>query len=133
MSRAIRGSVARLLIAALLFMQFAVAAYACPNVGSLSEPRWAPTAVAPEQLGGNMERCTRLDPADPHRCLQHCQQGSQTTDSGAPIALPAAVLALLAVIPVDLSLAAVGPLDQPEFLARATAPPSCLRFCVLRT
>lgn len=132
MGRAIKRSVARLLITALLFMQFAVAAYACPNLGPLAESGAAPAAMVPEPVGDDMAHCMTPDPADPNRCLQHCQQGSQTADSGAPVAFPAALLPLLAVLPVDCSLAAAGPPGQSELLARSTAPPPSIRFCVLR-
>lgn len=129
MTRLFRRFVAKLGIAALLFMQMAVAAYACPHLqagSDAAEPQRFATAHEAQARG-----CVEIDATAPHLCLQHCQQGSQASDSGGPIVLPA--VALLPVVWVDSSVPGVEPGDQRELLARATTPPPSIRFCVLRT
>lgn len=131
MIRTHRRFIARLAVALLLFMQLAVAAYACPGVAKAVE---LPRAMegAGMEMGGDC--CPTLDPADPNRCLEHGQQDSKAT---APTQLPeplGVALPLLAVaLPIALVLAPTLPDVLPEFLARTTAPPPAISFGVFRS
>jgi len=130
MTRALRQFTAKLVVAMLLFMQLAVAAYACPNLLGPTDP--AALKMANDD-GMSMPGCAEGDKTEPHLCQQHCQQGSQSADNTVPGAIPVAVLPLLAVlVPAP---APVGPAaNEPrEVLARTTAPPLAIRFCVFRT
>lgn len=123
--------IAKLVVALLLFMQLAVAAYACPGVagGLESSPTMAGAAM-------NMEGdcCPTLDPSTPNLCLQHGQQDSQATGQTSPPAPLVVDLPLLAVVPA-VELIRLPPLLDvpPEFLARTTAPPPAIRFGVFRS
>ena len=128
-----RRPIAKLVIALLLFMQMAVAAYACPAITrTYYEPFQVRGDVAMEMEGDC--RQTTLDPADPNLCLRHCQQDSQATaDTSQPVP-PELDLPLLAVISTaELALEGVLPELLPEFLARSTAPPLSIRFGVFRS
>ena len=70
-----RRRLIRCLSVVLLFMQLAVAAYACPAAFA---PTPAPMAEMPG-CAGNM--AGTMDPSQPLLCQAHCQQGSQTAQS----------------------------------------------------
>ncbi len=113
----------------LLFMQFAVAAYACPGLGASSLPSAAVVTAPSDMVNG----CEVLDPANPNLCLQHWQAGSQLPDAAA-IAVPLSSLVAMAEIAlpdVDATLssftAAAG-----DLRARDTAPAINVRNCCLR-
>lgn len=122
-------TIAKLSIGLLLFMQLAVAAYACPGLASAEK---APCAQEGGQIGdAQVDHSTVLDPALPNLCLQHCQQGGQS-DGGAPATLPVVALPLLAFTPQATTRPKLPAILQPEVLARTTAPPPSLLFCVFR-
>lgn len=117
----------------MLFMQWAVASYACPGLqagdGS-GAARAAQTDMPP------MPDCDQQQPdaARPALCHAHCHDGQASPDRAeAPAVFPAAVL-------VSTLLAAFEPLvedsspdaEPPSFLHRATAPPVSIRHCCLR-
>lgn len=134
MIRIPRRAVARLSIALLLFMQLAVAAYACPGAMGTHE---SSQAMADATMEMDMEMaggsCMSLDQSDPNRCLQYGQHDSQATGHAPPVPL-AVDLPLLMVIPaVELVFEPALSDVLPEFLARATAPPLSIRFCVFRS
>lgn len=128
MIRACRRFVARLLIASLLFLQLAVAAYACPVFSPASDVSMSVAMADDMPMNGG----TIDDPAQPNLCKQHCEQNSQVLDQGLPAALAIPVLPLLAVVDRELGLRCAVSADPREFLARATAPPAAIRFCVFR-
>ena len=128
-NKVLRRATAKLLIAALLFMQMAVAAYACPGFDSQSNAsQSAATADGMSSEAG----CAMGDKTQPNLCRQHCQQGSQTLDQSLPAAILTPVLPLLAVVDSEPALPCAAPEDSREFLARTTAPPPSIRFCVFR-
>lgn len=96
---------------------------------------------AMEPMPGCAQSSQSADPVDSlptnlsNLCLEHCQQGSQAADNGSAVTPPAAAgLPLLAVVAVDdTRLQPPAPAAQRELLARATAPPASIRFCVLRS
>lgn len=131
MTRTHRRFIARLAIALLLFMQLAVAAYACPGVAKVYESSQTMENAGME-MGGDC--CPTLDPADPNLCQEHGQQGSHATGLTHPPAPLGVDLPLLAVVPpIELVLAPTLPDVLPEFLARTTAPPPAIRFGVFRS
>jgi hypothetical protein len=69
------------IVVALLFMQLAVAAYACPR-GVPSGEAVTPMPAMPDCAGGSM---AAIDPDQPLLCKAHCDQGTQ-----AVIAVPVA-------------------------------------------
>ncbi|MBU6503632.1 MAG: hypothetical protein KGQ35_12305, partial [Burkholderiales bacterium] len=103
----------------LLFMQLAVASYACPSaVSKVAEV--AATAEAGMPYAGS--RPLSMDDAQPSLCQAHCQASQQSADTHAlpsPVALSAlpAALTLPVAIPVFLG----APLQAPH-LKRTTAP-----------
>jgi hypothetical protein len=128
MTHICRRFVARLLIASLLFLQLAVAAYACPAVSPASDVATS-VAMADDMP---MDGSALDDPAQPNLCKQHCEQNSQVLDQSLPVALATPILPLLAVVDSEPGLRCVVSADSREFLARATAPPAAIRFCVFR-
>lgn len=133
MTRALRRFIAKLGIAALLFMQLAVAAYACPGAPSSSD---SPMVMAMADTAEAMPvgDCAMVDQSAPNLCEQHCQLDSQANGHASPPLVFAVDLPLLTVVPVvDVSPAPVALDVSPEFLAHATAPPPSIRFCVFRS
>lgn len=128
MTRACRRLVAKLLIATLLFLQLAVAAYACPSFNP--DSGMAMSAAMADDMA--MDGCTMSDQVQPNLCSQHCQQNSQALDQSPPAALAIPILPLLAVVSAEHRPRSAASADPREFLARATAPPSAIRFCVFR-
>lgn len=128
MTRALRRFIAKLGIVALLFMQLAVAAYACPGVPSSSD---SPMVMSTSDAA--MDDCPMGDRSAPNLCKQHCQHDGQATgQASAPVF--AVDLPLLAVLPVvEVLPAPVAPDVSSEFLAHATSPPPAIRFGVFRS
>ena len=113
----------------LLFMQLAVASYACPAVASK-----AAEVAAMAEAGMPCVESMKLnmDDAQPNLCQAHCQNGQQTADKyevPAPVAIAAlpADFKLSVTVPVFLG----APLQAPH-LMRTTAPPVAIRNCCFR-
>lgn len=98
----------RSLIASLLFLQLATAAYAC---AMQSAPR-ADASMAGMPCAQEMatEGMAAMDPDQPGLCLEHCKGGSQSIEPATQGALPAPALDALFVV-----AAPVGP--EVEFSA----------------
>lgn len=80
------------LIGALLFMQLATAAYACPALRQALTP--APVAEAMPPCHGSPSH--RLDAQQPQLCKAHCEQGAQAVNPAqAGDTPPPALLAVL--------------------------------------
>ncbi|MBC7956060.1 MAG: hypothetical protein H7Y33_09355 [Cytophagales bacterium] len=82
------------LILALLFMQLATAAYACPAQVT-AERTVAATPAMPEMPGCDMAQ--PMDPDQPQLCQAHCQQGNQAVNppQAGDAASPPVLLAVL--------------------------------------
>ncbi|MEP7205748.1 MAG: hypothetical protein ABI920_02330 [Casimicrobiaceae bacterium] len=109
----------------LLFLQLAVAAYACaPSAGSFETIAIPAVAAQPP--------CHAPDPGAGKLCEQHCVQDSRTADSSGVIVAPAAPPRLDAWIAV--ATAALPVAVSPHHLAYPLAvdPPPHVRFGVLR-
>jgi len=120
MSRRFRAFAALAAVASLLFMQLALAAFACPGTQ-------APAPAAQAMPGG-----CEMDMASP-LCHSHCAQPAQSLDKPPAPSVPAvAAIGFVAwPAPSPASLFVVAP----PVRARATPapePPPLLRNCVLR-
>ena len=109
----------------LLFMQLAVAAYACQGVPAQTNDGIGSMASMDGQ------DCQPPDQAAGNLCKSHCEKASQSVES-LPHAMPDAPVPLLAVASTfDPHLPTVsGP--RGNRFAAIPDPPPALRFCVLR-
>lgn len=117
---ALKRLICRVLIGVLLPAQFAVAAYACPIVGSPDLPQQAaPVALAPvlakaeaghsransaapDMVDMGQGASASLDSTLPNLCLAHCQFGQQKADhTPAPNVAPALLTSLYVLPPLD--------------------------------
>src|SRR5215203_1893930 len=103
-NKTLKRLIAKTCVAALLFMQFAVAAYACTAVGG---PASAIAAANSESMQTAMPGCDMNNAADTpayvNLCLQHCQSGDQSVQTLDHLAVPAfvATSALTVLIPLS--------------------------------
>lgn len=116
-------------LVSLLFMQLAVAGYACP-VDAAGEPRAVAVTVAGMPCADQMSSV--MDSEQPGLCHAHCQSAQQTVDkpqSATPVVAMAASVSYT-IEPAPLALprrAAPAPL-----LLRPTEPPLAVRNCCFR-
>ena len=121
---------ALLALLSLLFMQLAVAGYACPGKAGQHGADMAVMAEAGMPCAETM--ALAQDDEQPGLCQAHCKADSQSAERYQPPlsidshALPVAYLMTLAV-----PVLAVAPLQIPH-LKRTTAPPLAIRHCCLR-
>jgi hypothetical protein len=115
----------------MLFMQLAVASYACPNLRTGQQnASTAMSAESPEMASG----CMGMDMEQPSLCHAHDQVGNQSLDKPqlpnvqafVPVAL---VQAIFSIDAVYHSLPSQPP---PLYLTRVTAPPLAIRNCCFR-
>ena len=114
---------------ALVWMQLAVAAYACP---SLSLP--ALTAMSSmTDCEGMAPGMPTTDPQNPALCLQHALQGAQHSDGGHGIAVPPLPDVVLPVAWPDRNprVAAVRTARERD-LVRSQSPPKSIVHCCFR-
>ena len=116
-------------LVSLLFMQLAVAGYACPGA---QQKVAEVAAMAEAQMACAESMAINMDDAQPNLCQAHCQAGHQTADKydpPAPLDIGAVPVSFLLpnIVPVVLG----APL-QPPHLKRSTAPPLAIRHCCLR-
>ncbi len=140
-TRAIRKAVSRLLIGVLLFAQFAVAGYACPQLSgmaSMAEGDSAmvmPAAASSTSADNMAPGCDQIDQSAANLCTEHCRQGQQSADTTpAPVVL-AAIPTLLYSLPLEPAhaLGSGRSLPAPDAsLAAAPPPPHAILHCVFR-
>jgi len=114
-------------LCSLLFMQLAVAGYACPVAGNASEI--AAMARAQMPCAGEM---SVVDTQQPGLCHAHCQSGQQSVEkvqTPTPTGAVATGFAY-AIAPTRVS-APARPAPAPSLL-RSTAPPIAVRNCCFR-
>ena len=114
----------------LLFMQLAVASYACPGAQSSHIAEVAAMAEAGMSCAETMS--LRMDDEQPHLCQAHCQAGQQTADKYELPALVTAALADIVYTPFITSAISEGAPVQAPLLRRATAPPLAVQHCCFR-
>ncbi|MES2412972.1 MAG: hypothetical protein V4614_04170 [Pseudomonadota bacterium] len=116
-------------LVSLLFMQMAVAGYACPGVG----PKVAEAAAMADAGMPCAESMTmNMDDEQSNLCHAHCQADSQSAQTyqlpslAAFDVLPAAPALQVALLPFVEAPA------QAPYLQRTTAPPLSIRNCCFR-
>lgn len=130
LSRPSRFVAALIALLSMLFMQLAIAGYACPelNIAFVSN------AVAMSDAVGSMPGCLGMDKEQPSLCSAHAQMGNQSLDKAALPHVQPFIAATLTLV-FDATLPASGPMAvQPDsiLLTRATAPPLSIRNCCFR-
>src|SRR5882762_9283808 len=115
----------------MLFMQLALASYACPGVQSQNDAGTMGMEQTPVQA---MPGCDQPDPASPALCHAHCLDGKSSLDKPqTPFASPAAVIVSSILTPIEPLLPAQSSSNQLDsFLNRITSPPIAIRHCCLR-
>ena len=123
--------IARVSVAAVLFTQLAIAAYACAAVEG---PAAVIAAASADAMRAAMPGCEMNDGAvTPNLCLQHCQAGDQSVQTLPQVAVPAfAAVSLVVVFEPALSEAGRGNALLPASPAHAVSLPPLIRFGVLR-
>lgn len=111
----------------ILFMQLAVAAYACPNL--MPTPA-AMLDSAGEAMADSMADCEEMDPHSPALCDAHTHKLASSLDKPDAPAVPAFVAAGFALALQWPQHATPLPNLPPVFLhACGTSPPIALRHC----
>jgi hypothetical protein len=132
LSRPSRLIAAAFALISILFMQLAVAAYACPAF-SVHDSRGtvANKSAMPDDA---MTACDDMDPVQPSLCHAYGQAGHQSLDKPA-LALPQPFVAVGFGLPItpfnSIALAALT-VHRDTFLAHASAPPLAIRHCCFR-
>jgi hypothetical protein len=124
MGRTGRKNVAWLCLSALLFLQLAVAAYACPAPTDRGSSISAAVVV-------DVSPCQEMDQERPKLCEQHCVQDSQSVDTQPHSAVSAPLLPLLTVVVQSDLYFAIGP-NVHGASPTVVDPPPLVRFGVLR-
>ena len=129
-TRAFKRLIAKIGIAAVLFAQVTVAAYACPGLADMQ--RGAPAAMATGQQSTTHGDCQGMDTDNPNLCRQHCNDGDQSFQGAPHVTIfPLMTMPLVIVEPLQ-PVSARGVISLPGLLERATAPPPIIRFRVFR-
>ncbi len=122
--------IARASIAAVLFTQLAVAAYACPT---LAGPANVISAAIMEDMHAAMPGCEKRNSGNPNLCLQHCEAGDQSVQTLPQVSVPAfASISTRAVIEPVQPKSTPGIAVATAAPERETSPPPLIRFGVLR-
>ena len=113
-------------LVSLLFMQLAVASYACPGTGSTGAAAASSAMPCAESMPRDM------DVSNPGLCQAHCQSDHQSADKYELPVLPA-MPAIAPSYALDVAISAIpsAPLQAP-LLQRTTAPPLSVRNCCFR-
>lgn len=129
--RTFKRLIARICLGTLLFMQLAVAAYACPGLlGMAPEQHIARPAGMAEDAA--MSHCANQDQDNLNLCRQYFHAGDQSDDTGRLTVSPVVTAALLITVSPAAPSVASGVIVLPAVLQRTTAPPPRVRFGVFR-
>jgi hypothetical protein len=131
LSRPSRFVAALVALFSVLFMQFAVASYACPG---LIMGQAEPVAMATMAGDQGMEGCVGMDMEQPSLCHAYGQVGDQSLDKpmSPPVAPFAPVILVLALVTKEVASLSLTEPTAPLLLTRATAPPISIRNCCFR-
>jgi len=119
-------------IFSMLFMQLAVASYACPETSSGSQNNVA-SAIA---MAGDMANCDGMDPAESTLChtVAHGDLTKQSLDKtpvpNVPPFVPVALMSDLKIF--DLLALSAFQTYPPIALTRTSSPPIAIRNCCFR-
>lgn len=135
LSRPSRLIAAFLALFSMLFMQLAIASYACPGRTMGSETKgtssWSASADTVAMTG-----CDGMDSEQPALCHAHVQDpfGKQSLDKPQlPDVQPFVAAGLMVALSVvDAANFPQEPQQNPTLLARSTAPPIAIRHCCFR-
>jgi hypothetical protein len=130
-SRTFKRLIAKTAVAAFMFAQLAIAAYACPTIGG---PASTIAAANAEAIQAAMPGCEMgKGDSNLNLCLEHCQAGDQSVQTLPHIPVPplAAVSALSIVEPV-LAQAGTDAALKTAWFVQVPLPPPIIRFGVLR-
>jgi len=136
LSRPSRLIAAAITLFSILFMQLAVAAYACPALSVEHESAVTSTFAhmsayaAPDE----MPPCHEMDPVQPSLCDAYHQADSQSLDKpGVPPLQPFLAVGFgLPLLPLDVAYRPDSTSANPPFLTRTTSPPLAIRHCCFR-
>lgn len=132
LSRSSRFAAAAVALFCILFMQLAVAAYACPVLGA---DHAIPAMTASVDMpADDMTACHDMDPVQPSLCHAYGQAGNQSLDkpSVPPLQPFVAVGFGLVVSPLEVSCPPAFTLPNATYLTHASAPPLAIRNCCFR-
>lgn len=125
MSRITRKLIALLGIAAVLFAQLAVSAYACPLQDTASDDV---AAVAGSASGSRDLR----DADSPALCQKHCENGKQNVNDTPQPPLIVSLSPIFSVTVINAGPASPATASPIPSLLRATSPPLSISNCCLR-
>ena len=127
----VQRDMCRLLIAAILFAQMAVSAYACPSL--LKSGVEAATVVKTDSTPIDCDQMVgMLDPEAPSLCSTHCHNNEQIADhADAPMLAPTVLAALYWLVTHD-PVEAVCDTPEASVLHAALPPPHAILHCCFR-
>lgn len=131
LTRPSRVIAALLVLASMLFMQLAVAGYACPSFNAAPPDESMSMSKDNNQA---MIRCGGSDKSQPSLCLTQDQSGNQSLDKPmTPHTFPLLRAALTLVVQ-NIEFVGGIAVEQPNTrpLTRSTAPPLSIRNCCFR-
>lgn len=118
-----RRWIALFALVGLLFQQFAMAAYACPQE----------IAAATAQTDTGMPPCHTPDASDQARCHEHCHPTTASADHAPALSVPPALLPATTWMRDVACKAKPGPTSPDSPLrARAQPPPLNVRLCTFQ-
>lgn len=128
-SRQFRLVAALIALFGMLFMQLAVASYACP--GLQMGQAGASAAMSTDAADQNMVACQGMDEAQPSLCHAHDQVGNQSLDKAElPHVQPFMAAELTLVFDdIEPAYSPIAAQTDSVLLTRATAPPLSIRHC----
>ena len=132
LSRPSRFVAAFIALVSMLFMQFAVAGYLCPDFKIVDAGESMAMPADADMQG--MPGCDGKDAAQPNLCHAHAQAGNQSLDKPQLPHVQPFTAAALTLIFRDIEVA-YNPVAAPPdslLLTRATAPPLSIRNCCFR-
>jgi hypothetical protein len=133
LSRPSRFIAALLVLISMLFMQLAVAGYACPsfNAAPLDESMSMSMSMDGDQA---MTGCVGADKSQPSFCLAQDQSSHQSLDKPATPHVSPFLPATLTLVFRNIEVVGKSAVEQPTslLLRRSTAPPLSIRNCCFR-
>lgn len=133
LARPTRLVAALIALISLLFMQLAVASYACPGMTTALSGH--AMALAPDSGMHDMPGCAgSIDKQQPGLCHAHGHASQQSLDKPEPPPVqPFVAVALTQVLSsIDTTYHPTRPAQDALFLTRAMAPPLAIRHCCFR-